>query len=98
MLYNPGRRDSSLDLALLWSALLLGAIGLVMVYSASVAMAEADIRVTLDIVPDEDNPYAMLSAHDADQLELAKLRVSAGFKLSKSSATAWIENEFRNPE
>jgi cell division protein FtsW len=42
MLYNPARRDSSLDQALLWSALLLGAIGLVMVYSASVAMAEAE--------------------------------------------------------
>ena len=42
MLYNPGRRDSSLDLALLWSALLLAAIGLVMVYSASIAMAEAE--------------------------------------------------------
>jgi cell division protein FtsW len=42
MLYSPGRRDSSLDQALLWSALLLGAIGLVMVYSASIAMAEAE--------------------------------------------------------
>ena len=42
MLYNPARRDSSLDQALLWSALLLGAIGLVMVYSASVAMADAE--------------------------------------------------------
>ena len=41
MLYNPARRDSSLDQALLWSALLLGAVGLVMVYSASIAMAEA---------------------------------------------------------
>ncbi len=42
MLYNPARRDSSLDLGLLWSALLLGAIGLVMVYSASIAMADAE--------------------------------------------------------
>ena len=42
MLYNPARRDSSLDQALLWSALLLGAVGLVMVYSASIAMAEAE--------------------------------------------------------
>jgi len=42
MLYNPARRDSSLDLALLWSATLLAAIGLVMVYSASIAMAEAE--------------------------------------------------------
>jgi cell division protein FtsW len=42
MLYNPARRQSSLDPALLWSALMLGAIGLVMVYSASIAMAEAE--------------------------------------------------------
>ena len=42
MLYNPARRDSSLDLLLVWSALLLLAMGLVMVYSASIAMAEAE--------------------------------------------------------
>jgi len=42
VLYNPARRESSLDLALLWSALLLAALGLVMVYSASIAMAEAE--------------------------------------------------------
>ena len=42
MLYNPARRDSSLDLALIWSATLLCALGLVMVYSASIAMAEAE--------------------------------------------------------
>ena len=42
MLYNPARRHSELDHGLLWSALLLGAVGLVMVYSASIAMAEAE--------------------------------------------------------
>jgi cell division protein FtsW len=42
MLYNPGRRGTAIDLGLLWSALLLAAIGLVMVYSASIAMAEAE--------------------------------------------------------
>ena len=42
MLYNPARRQSSLDPALLWSALLLASAGLVMVYSASIAMAEAE--------------------------------------------------------
>jgi cell division protein FtsW len=42
MLYNPARRESSLDPALLWSATLLAATGLVMVYSASIAMAEAE--------------------------------------------------------
>ena len=42
MLYNPARRDTALDMGLLWSALLLAAVGLVMVYSASIAMAEAE--------------------------------------------------------
>jgi hypothetical protein len=63
-----------------------------------VNLAHTDISVTLDIVPDDDNPYALLTAHDADHAELARVRVSAGFKLSKSSAQAWIENEFRRPE
>jgi cell division protein FtsW len=42
MLYNPARRESSFDQGLIWSALLLASIGLVMVYSASIAMAEAE--------------------------------------------------------
>jgi cell division protein FtsW len=42
MLYNPARRDSSLDQGLIWTAVLLGAIGLVMVYSASIAMADGE--------------------------------------------------------
>ena len=54
--------------------------------------------VLLDIVPDEDDPYALLSAQDADGEELARIRVSAAFKLNTSSATAWIENDFRKPD
>jgi cell division protein FtsW len=42
MLYNPARRESSFDQGLIWAALLLASIGLVMVYSASIAMAEAE--------------------------------------------------------
>jgi len=42
MLYNPARRQSSLDPALIWSAVLLASIGLVMVYSASIAMADGE--------------------------------------------------------
>jgi len=42
MLYNPARRASSFDQGLVWSSILLAALGLVMVYSASVAMAEAE--------------------------------------------------------
>jgi len=42
MLYNPARRATAIDQGLLWSAVLLAALGLVMVYSASIAMAEAE--------------------------------------------------------
>ncbi len=42
MLYSPARRQSSFDPGLLWSAMLLAAIGLVMVYSASIAMAASE--------------------------------------------------------
>jgi cell division protein FtsW len=42
MLYNPGRRDTAIDPILVWSAVLLASFGLVMVYSASIAMAEAE--------------------------------------------------------
>jgi cell division protein FtsW len=42
MLYNPARRDTAIDQGLLWSAVLLASLGLVMVYSASIAMAEAE--------------------------------------------------------
>ncbi len=42
MLYNPARRSSTFDQGLIWSALLLLSIGLVMVYSASIAMSQAE--------------------------------------------------------
>ncbi len=42
MLYQRAREDLGIDQAFAWSALLLAAIGLVMVYSASIAMAEAE--------------------------------------------------------
>ena len=42
VLYNPSAPRAQLDLSLFWSVVLLLAIGLVMVYSASIAMAEAE--------------------------------------------------------
>jgi hypothetical protein len=53
--------------------------------------------VLLDIVPDEDNPYATLSAKNADGDVLAEVKVSAGFKLTESSAQAWVERDFLRP-
>ena len=55
------------------------------------------IRVTLDIVPDDDDPHAWLAAADALGEPLARVRVSPGFKLNAASAAAWIERDFARP-
>ena len=57
----------------------------------------AELKVTLDIVPDEDHPYALLSAFDEMGERVAQSRVAAEFKLSPTSASAWVENDFRAP-
>jgi hypothetical protein len=63
----------------------------------SVDAASGRINVTLDIVPDEDDPHALLAAEDEFGESLAKIRVSASFKLNASSAASWIENDFVKP-
>lgn len=55
------------------------------------------ISVALDIVGDENDTYALLTARDAIDETLAQVRVAAGFKLNKASAIAWISNDFRKP-
>lgn len=55
------------------------------------------VSVTLDIVPDEDDPYAVLAAYDIAGEQLAEQKVEANFKLSMKSASAWIASEFRRP-
>lgn len=55
------------------------------------------ILVSLDIEPDDDAPAARLSAHDAAGALLAQVSVSAGFRLDRASATAWIANGFARP-
>lgn len=56
------------------------------------------VSVTLDIVPDDDDPHALLAAHDAAGEELAQVRVASGFKLNKASASAWIDAGFRRSD
>lgn len=53
--------------------------------------------ITLDIVPDDDDPYAVLTALDADGMQLARVQVAPTFKLNRDSATAWISDDFRRP-
>ncbi|WP_420799490.1 hypothetical protein [Noviherbaspirillum sedimenti] len=55
-------------------------------------------KVTLDIIPDEDDPYALLSAIDDTGEQLAQVRVAPNFKLNATSAAAWIESGFLRPE
>jgi hypothetical protein len=55
------------------------------------------LQVLLDIVPDEDMPYALLSARNEAGDQLAQVRVDAGFRFNESSAAAWVENDFQRP-
>ncbi|MGV8804279.1 MAG: hypothetical protein ACWA6Y_04885 [Polaromonas sp.] len=55
------------------------------------------VTVSLDIVPDEDHPHALLSAHDDAGERLAELRVAPSFRLNRASAVAWAESDFARP-
>jgi hypothetical protein len=59
--------------------------------SIVVSVAAGRISVHLDIVPDEDNPYATLSAKDEGDEVLAAKRVPPSFKLDRRSAVAWLD-------
>jgi maltose-binding protein MalE len=56
------------------------------------------ITVALDIVLDEDDPHALLSATDLDGNELAQIKVKPDFKLNSNSAHAWIDSEYAKPK
>jgi len=65
--------------------------------SVHVSTDAGRVLVTLDIVPDDLEPSATLSAFDADGGELAQVKVSPGFKLNGATALAWVEAEFARP-
>ena len=58
---------------------------------------EGRVTVTLDIVPDEDDPYATLAAHDVFGTSLASQRVSAGYRLTAAAAARWVEAGYPRP-
>jgi hypothetical protein len=62
--------------------------------STKVASPSGRIRVNLDIVPDEDSPYAELSAFDDSGDELARERVAANFRFNHDVASAWVASGF----
>ncbi len=53
--------------------------------------------ISLDITPDDDAPYALLTGRDLSGEQLAQVRVAASFKLNESSALDWVRNAFRRP-
>ena len=55
------------------------------------------IVVALDIVLDEEDPHALLSATDIDGTQLAQVKVRPDFKLNSNSAHAWIERDYSKP-
>jgi uncharacterized protein with von Willebrand factor type A (vWA) domain len=57
----------------------------------------ARVIVSLDIVPDDDDPHGQLSAHDSSGELLAQVSVGPGYKLTRASATAWIASGFSQP-
>lgn len=59
--------------------------------------AQGRVLVKLDVVPDEDDPHALLSAQDADGRELASWRVAASYKLNVRTALAWADQSFARP-
>jgi hypothetical protein len=65
--------------------------------SVVVSAASGQITVNLDIVPDEDDPYALLSALDRGGDQIAQVRVAPHFKLNLGSAEAWIASDFVKP-
>lgn len=59
-----------------------------------VGWAPERIFVHLDIVPEEDYPYAVLKAFGEDGHELGRQQVAADFKLNPDSAKAWIDSGY----
>ena len=66
--------------------------------SVTVNGRDGRVTVLLDIVPDDDNPFAKLSAQDEGGDTLAELRVDAGYKLSRNTAQAWVDAGFAKPK
>ena len=53
-------------------------------------------ELALDVVPDEYEPHALLSAIDESGERIAQARVLPDFKLTQATARAWIEAGFRH--
>ncbi|SEI37892.1 hypothetical protein [Achromobacter sp. NFACC18-2] len=62
--------------------------------SVKIDTDDGRLTVKLDIVPDEDEPYAVLSAYDEFGESLAEIRVPPTYKLNVDRASAWAAGGF----
>ena len=65
--------------------------------SVDLSTAAGIWQVTLDIVPDEMEPHAMLAATNADGVQVAQFKVRTDFRLNTASALRWLESGFIKP-
>jgi len=52
------------------------------------------LRIALDVVPDEDDPHALLTAWDGSGDRIAERRVVASFALTSRKAADWAASDF----
>lgn len=62
--------------------------------SVKIDGANGRLTIKLDIVPDEDEPYAVLSAYDESGDELARIQVAPTYKLNVRRAQEWASGGF----
>jgi hypothetical protein len=65
--------------------------------AVEVTTAQGRLQVTLDIVLDEIEPHALLSAANEAGEQVACVRVAAGFRLDGGSAARWVDGGFAKP-
>lgn len=65
--------------------------------SVRIVNSDTVMVVKFDIIPDEYEPYAVLTAVDHHDEEIASVTVAPNFKFTLETATVWVENEFRKP-
>ncbi len=58
--------------------------------AVEVTVDDERVRVEFDLVEDEDDPHAWLSAHSAAGEQTARERVAPTFKLTVASALKWL--------
>ncbi|WP_199748608.1 hypothetical protein [Candidimonas sp. SYP-B2681] len=65
--------------------------------SVKVSSPAGRLTIKLDIVPDDDNPSAVLSAWDVQGEQIAQVDISPNFRLNVDSAAAWVADNFKKP-